>query len=173
MIADALNSKELDWKEFDLKRGDYLSRAGEIERYFYFIQEGAFRAYTIIEDQEFTLRFAYKGSIFTSLSSFYSGKKGDMFLQAIRASKVLRCRKTEFEAYITASEERLIEYKALLEQLVIDCLERENDLLIQDPKSRLKRVLERSPQLFQEVPHKYIAAYLRMSPETLSRLMNS
>jgi len=37
----------------------------------------------------------------------------------------------------------------------------------------LERVLTRSPQLFQEIPHKYIAAYLRMSPETLSRLLNS
>ena len=52
-------------------------------------------------------------------------------------------------------------------------MEREHDLMLADPKMRLERVRQRSPQLFQEVPHKYIAAYLRMSPETLSRLMNT
>ncbi len=49
-------------------------------------------------------------------------------------------------------------------------MEREQDLLINSPEERYRRVLKRSPQLFQEVPHKYIAAYLRMPPETLSRV---
>ncbi|MEO0734297.1 MAG: Crp/Fnr family transcriptional regulator, partial [Bacteroidota bacterium] len=33
-----------------------------------------------------------------------------------------------------------------------------------------RRVLARSPRLFQEIPAKYIANYLRMTPETLSRI---
>jgi CRP-like cAMP-binding protein len=64
-------------------------------------------------------------------------------------------------------------YSVLLEQLVLQQMEREQDLLITSPVERYQRVLERSPMLFQEVPHKYIAAYLRMSPETLSRIKKS
>ena len=45
--------------------------------------------------------------------------------------------------------------------------------LISSPKERYERVLKRSPQLFQEIPNKHIANYLRMSAETLSRLKNS
>ena len=37
-------------------------------------------------------------------------------------------------------------------------------------RERYLRVLGRSPALFQEIPHRYIANYLRMSAETLSRL---
>ncbi len=51
--------------------------------------------------------------------------------------------------------------------------EREIDLLTQSPQERIERIRKRSPQVFQEIPHKYIASYLRMSPETLSRLLNS
>ncbi|MCH5717306.1 cyclic nucleotide-binding domain-containing protein [Niabella hibiscisoli] len=58
----------------------------------------------------------------------------------------------------------------MLEGLVVQQIEREKDLLIQSPRERYERVLKRSPQLFQEVANKYIAAYLRMSAETLSRL---
>jgi len=173
MIEDFLNQAEVKWSEQKVKRGEYLSRAGEIERYFYFVQSGAIRAYTIVEDKEFTVRFAYKGSIFTSLSSFFSGEAGEMYIEAIRSSRVLKCHKTDYVNYVTENKERLLAYKELLEKLVVDCIERENDLMIQDPKSRLERVRKRSPQLFQEIPHKYIAAYLRMSPETLSRLLNS
>jgi hypothetical protein len=59
-----------------------------------------------------------------------------------------------------------------LEDLVVQQLEREKDLLINAPGERFERVLTRSPKLFQEIPNKYIANYLRMSPETLSRLKN-
>lgn len=173
MIKDALFSPEMDWKPMTVKRGEFLSRSGEIERNFYYVESGALRAYNIIEEREFTVRFGYTGSIFTSLSSFFSGKTGNLFIEAMRESKVLKCNKEQFEAYINKDLGRLREYKSLLEQLVIDCIEREYDLMLQDPRSRLDRLIKRSPQLFQEVPHKYIAAYLRMSPETLSRLLKS
>jgi CRP-like cAMP-binding protein len=173
MIQDLLSSSETHWTEVQINRGDILSRAGEVEKYLYYVQSGALRAYTIDEDKEFTLRFAYQGSIFTSLSSFFSGEAGEMYIEALRSSVVLKCHKNDLDKFISASKERLQAYRFLLEELVIGCIERENDLLTQDPKARLDRVLKRSPQLFQEIPHKYIAAYLRMSPETLSRLLNS
>ena len=52
-------------------------------------------------------------------------------------------------------------------------MERELDLLTSSPHERIQRVLKRSPQVFQEIPAKYIASYLRMTPETLSRILNS
>ncbi len=64
-------------------------------------------------------------------------------------------------------------WNQVMEALIIQQFERECDLLIQAPQIRFKRVQERSPRLFQEVPLKYIASYLRMTPETLSRIQNS
>ncbi len=61
----------------------------------------------------------------------------------------------------------------ILENLGVQQLEREIDLLKNSPKERYERVLKRSPQLFQEIPNRHIANYLRMSPETLSRLKKS
>jgi CRP-like cAMP-binding protein len=60
-----------------------------------------------------------------------------------------------------------------MEQLIYQQLEREKDLLTSSPTERYAKVKQRSPQLFQEIPHKYIASYLRMTPETLSRLKKS
>lgn len=173
MFQLLIDSQELDWKLLELKRGELLSRAGEVEKYIYWVQEGAIRAYSIVEEKEFTVRFGYKNSLITSLSSYISEKPGELYLEAIRKSRVLQCSKHQLESFIGESKERLIAYKEILEEQVIGFMEREHDLMLQDPKSRLERVRARSPQLFQEIPHKYIAAYLRMSPETLSRILNS
>ena len=64
-------------------------------------------------------------------------------------------------------------WTSMLEELVLQQIEREKDILTNSPKERYNRVLKRSPQLFQEIPNKYIANYLRMTPETLSRLKKS
>lgn len=61
----------------------------------------------------------------------------------------------------------------ILENLVTQQLDREIDILTGSSRERYLRVLQRSPQLFQEVPLRYIANCLRMSPETLSRLRKS
>jgi CRP-like cAMP-binding protein len=57
-----------------------------------------------------------------------------------------------------------------LERLILQQLEREIDLLTTSPKERYNRILKRSPSLFQKISNKQIANYLRMTPETLSRL---
>ena len=56
------------------------------------------------------------------------------------------------------------------ERALLGRIEREIDLLTPSPKERYARLLKRSPHVFQLFPHKYIASYLRMTPETLSRL---
>jgi nitrogen-specific signal transduction histidine kinase len=81
--------------------------------------------------------------------------------------------KAKLLALVHENQDSLKGYIQLLETLVTQQIDREIDLLITSPTERLRRVLERSPNLFQQVPLKYIASYLRMKPETLSRIRNS
>ncbi|MEQ8910084.1 MAG: Crp/Fnr family transcriptional regulator [Vicingaceae bacterium] len=173
MIEQALQSPLMKWQEKTYKKQEFLTHAGEVEKHIYFIISGAFRAFTEVDDEEFTIRFGYKNSIITSLPSYFNNQPSETYIQAIRKSKVLYCAKKEFEVFLASEPTHLKAYKKILEDLVSSLLEREIDLMQNSPARRLERVLKRSPQLFQEVPHKYIAAYLRMSPETLSRLLYS
>ena len=75
--------------------------------------------------------------------------------------------------FIYRDENNLKVWTKILEDLVIQQIEREKDLLVSSPKERYERVLRRSPILFQEVSNRHIANYLRMTPETLSRLKKS
>ncbi|MEQ9414852.1 MAG: hypothetical protein RIF39_13530 [Cyclobacteriaceae bacterium] len=78
--------------------------------------------------------------------------------------------KVAFNNLMESSEENSRLYLLLLRGFVVQQIEREIDILTSSPTERYRRVLERSPHLFQEIPSKYIASYLRMTPETLSRL---
>lgn len=157
----------------ELERGEFLLRAGELERHIYLIESGAVRVFFVSEFEEHTIRFGYRGSILTSLKSFYTGEVSEYYIQAIRKTKLQVLEKEAFLDFVRADPERIIQYQAMLEGLVLQMMEREIDLLTYSPVERVRRVMARSPQLFQEIPAKYIASYLRMTPETLSRIRKS
>ena len=82
-------------------------------------------------------------------------------------------KKATFMNLIESSDENIKVWHIILGDLIFQQMERERDILTSSPLERYKRVLARSPQLFQEIPNKYIASYLRMTPETLSRIKKS
>lgn len=162
------------WDEtIDLKRKAYLKVAGSTDTNIYFIEEGALRIFVIDEFEEHTIRFGYKNNIVAALDSYISEAPSEMYIQALKATVVKRVSKEKYNRFIQSDRKWQERWQLLLEQLVYQQIVRERDLLTSSPMHRYQRVLARSPQLFQEVPHKYIASYLRMSAETLSRLQKS
>lgn len=155
------------------RKGDFLIREGEIEKQLYLIEDGAVRLFYLTELEEHTLRLGYNGSLINSLSSFLNGQPSEFYIEAIRQTTVKSISKEKLLQIVHENETSLSQYSEFLETLVVQQIDREVDLLITSPSERLERVLKRSPDLFQHVPLKYIAAYLRMKPETLSRIRNS
>jgi CRP/FNR family transcriptional regulator, anaerobic regulatory protein len=154
-------------------KGDYIIREGQVEQSFYVIESGAVRVFHVTAFEEQTVRFGYEGSIITSLSSFITGKPSEFYIEALRKTTLRIIPKHHLFQIANQDMENLFQYSKLLEALIVQQMEREVDLLTESPTKRLQRVLERSPNLFQEIPLKYIASYLRMTPETLSRIRNS
>jgi CRP-like cAMP-binding protein len=162
------------WSEvIELNRGDMLIKGGEIESHIYFVKSGALRAFVLTDDLENTIRLGYQGNIINALPSFLSGKPSEIYIEALKHSNVQKAHKTDILNLIKNSPKFQEIWRKLLEQLFLDQFEREVDLLHPQPEQRYARVFSRSPQLFQHIPSKYIADYLRMTPETLSRLKKS
>lgn len=159
-----------DSRVLTLPKNQFLVSEGVVDQHIYFIESGAVRVFLQTEFEELTIRFGYKDSFITSLSSFINGTPSEFYIQAIRGAQVRAISKQQFETAINTDIRYLQLYNAILEGLVIQQLEREVDLLTASTSERLQRVLKRSPKLFQEIPSKYIASYLRMTPETLSRI---
>jgi CRP-like cAMP-binding protein len=155
-----------------LGRNDFLKVKGSVDTNVYFVESGSLRVFVLDNCDEQIIRFGYSGDLIASLDSFFSGKPSELYIQALKKTVVRVIPKPEIEAFLKVEGKRII-WTNLLESLIIQQLEREIDILTTSPKERYLRVLKRSPRLFQEIPNRYIANYLRMSPETLSRLKKS
>ncbi len=159
------------WQEdLTLKRNAFLNQKGQINTDLFFVMAGSVRVFMLDEAEEHTIRFGYKNSVFTALDSFFTHKPSAYYIQAIKKTELKVVSQHDFINLVQSSPENQRLYNAMLSHLVVQQMEREVDLLTASPQERYQRVLKRSPQLFQEIPAKYIASYLRMTPETLSRV---
>jgi CRP-like cAMP-binding protein len=162
----------LSTKTITIARNDFLNLKGNIDTNIYYIESGSLRVFVSTDLDEQTIRFGYKENIIVSLDSFLTGKPTAFSTQAIKKSVIKIITKQQFESFLKEENNRIL-WTKILENLVVQQMEREIDLLTNSPKERYLRVLKRSPKLFQEIPNRHIANYLRMSPETLSRLKKS
>lgn len=163
---------ELSEKTIVIDRNEFLKVKGSIDTNVYYVESGSLRVFVLDDCEEQVIRFGYKENLIVSLDSFLTGNPSVFFIQAIKKTILKVITKEQIDDFLKA-ESSMILWTKILENLVIQQLEREIDILTNSPKERYQRVLKRSPQLFQEIPNKHIANYLRMSPETLSRLKKS
>lgn len=162
------------WKgELSLKRNEYLKVMGSTDTNLYYVKSGCMRVFIEDEFEEHTIRFGYMGNFIAALDAYITQKPSPFYIQAIRATELKVITKDAFMKIINSNTAYLRLWQEMLAGLVYQQMEREVDILTHSPVERYKRVLERSPQLFQEVPAKYIASYLRMTPETFSRIRKS
>jgi CRP/FNR family transcriptional regulator, anaerobic regulatory protein len=148
----------------------FLLRDGQICDKACMVVEGLARAYYINEDKDITSRFMDEGFIITSWISYYHQKPGDEFIEALEDTTV---------ACIPYKDIQQL-YKDFPQFNVIGRKQTEYSLYTSELRTRMLRkhtaeekyvfFLENHPDLIQRVPLKYIATYLGMNEETLSRI---
>lgn len=172
-FIEKIDNQNLWDNSLELKRNEYLKVKGSIDTNLYFVISGSLRIYVLDEFEENTIRFGYKNNFIAALDSFISEQPSDLYIQAIKKTELKVIKKSTFMNFVESSNENTKNWHTILGNLIYQQMERERDILTSSPLERYKRVLARSPQLFQEIPNKYIASYLRMTPETLSRIKKS
>jgi CRP-like cAMP-binding protein len=159
-------------KEIVVAKNGFLCRQGDCDTNVYWVKSGSIRVFVVKEEQEQNIRLGYEGNLLVAMDSFLTGKATQYYIQALKKSRIGVQSYSKFKEFVSLENNKEV-WIAMLEQLVVQQLEREFDLLIHSPSERYNRVLQRSPQLFQHIPHRHISNYLRMTPETLSRLKKS
>ncbi len=173
LLKQRINEEEIWDKHISLNRWDYIKEGQSINTNLYFIEKGCVHVYFIENDIEHSMYFGFDGSMISDLHSFLTAEPSSLNIQCIKKTKAKVISKEKFNEFIQSDLEISKLWVGALSELSLWHLEREKDLLCSSPKERLQRVLSRQPLLFQKVPHKYIASYLRMSPESLSRIYKS
>ena len=173
LLIEKIDHQNLWNKEIELERNEYLNIKGSIDTNLYLVKAGSLRIFMLDEFEEHTIRLGYKHNLIAALDSFITETPSELYIQALKKTTLKVVSKTDYMNLITSSPENMKMGYQILENFVIQQMEREQDILTTSPLERYKRVLKRSPQLFQEIPNKYIASYLRMTPETFSRIKKS
>jgi CRP-like cAMP-binding protein len=160
-------------KKIQLRRNDFLIQKGQVETKLYFALSGTMRIYFPNKDEEICVGFAYANNVICSYPSFIKDVPSDYYIQALTKSELFAITKEDF--YSLFDEFPMIErtWRRMEEDALVGKIEREVELLTFTPEERYHRLIKRSPHIFQLIPKKYIASYLRMTPETLSRIRPS
>ena len=154
-----------------LKRHAYLVRPGEVEQRLALVTSGLLRIYYATPaGEEICVGFGHPATLLCSFPSFVSGEPSEYAVQALRGSTLLTIGRAEFRGLLDEVPALGRHWRHELEKALVGRMTHEIDLLLPEPAQRLARLRQRAPHLFQLVPRKYLASYLRMAPETLSRL---
>ena len=154
-----------------LAKKTFAQEAGEVCKGALFIEQGCLRVFTMGADlKENILRFATEGWWVSDLDSFYQGRPSDQYVQAVEDTRMQWIERDRFlalldrhpswkEVHVTKVREA---YKAM-----IDCM---NGLRQMSAEERYRQLLTDRPELVLRVPLQYLASYLDMEPQSLSRI---
>lgn len=158
------------WEVLSVRRGIHLTRAGEVERYFYFVDQGVHRFYYLRDAVEVCIGFTNTGHYSGVYDSFIQQQPSRYWLESLTDSVLLRIHYRDLQALYDRHHSIERWNRRFIEGISIGRANREVEILCWSAEERYRRLLEQSPWIFQEVPLKYLASYLSMTPETLSRL---
>jgi len=120
--------------------------------------------------EQINLGFGYENSLITCFQTFIEGKPSLISIEAILDTELIAISKADLMQLIHSNSEIALWYQSMLEYTLAGHIQRQVELLTLKPHERYAVFIKRSGHLINRIPLKYIASYLMMKPETLSRI---
>lgn len=166
-----------DWTPFlnqlhhtTIAKNEHLIRIGQMEKHLYFLKEGVFRFYVEQETKDITFDFVFPGSFFCAFTSFLTGEPVKYSIQALTDCQVYFIEKSALEQAYESDFKSLAMGKWAAEQQFLKKSAREFSLLMETAEERYLSLVNKQPILLQNIPLKYLASYIGITPQALSRI---
>ena len=150
-----------------VKKGEVILKQGEVCKSVHFIIKGAFLQYNFKDEiEQNVIDLHFEGDWFLSHQSFISQKPSETIIEAYAESVVFEININTLHHLIGLSP-AFFQLGKVLEQINSRTHFFDNSLT---PLQKYQYLIEKRREIIQTFPLKIIASYLKITPETLSRV---
>lgn len=168
---------EKDWQLISSKftkekfpKKHILTKAGQIENHLNFILKGAARFYIPKEDNDITFNIVFNDGFLSAYDSFLTQTPSTYYIETLTDTTLLRLTYNDLQAIYNETELGNSIGRQASEELFLKKQKRELSLLEQTAEQRYLNLFTEQPKLIQQIPLKYIASYIGVTPQALSRI---
>jgi CRP-like cAMP-binding protein len=154
----------------ELPKGGFFLRAGEVSRKIGFVVEGVFHNFRSRDGQEHTFYFAREQEFIGDYSSFLPARPAEHAIQALEPARLLTISYDNLQRLYQEVREGERFGRLVAEALFVDVLRQLTSFYEETPEERYARFVHTYPDLQQRVPQYYIASYVGVKPQSLSRI---
>ncbi|HEX6691489.1 MAG TPA: Crp/Fnr family transcriptional regulator [Burkholderiales bacterium] len=155
----------------DYRKGDPLARQGDEEMMQFFILEGMLkRVVSNPEGREMILRFAAETEMDTSYAAWRLRTPVPYSIVAVTKVRIAELTMQQWAEFLERNTELKFRFEYEVMKLMSEVMAHTITLHLLDAPGRLSRFQRKHPELVGRIPKKELAAYLNLTPETLSRL---
>ena len=151
-------------------KGEHFLLAGDVCREAAFIESGVFRFYINTEERDATYYFAAETEFICDYPSFLPQLPSDKNIQALEPSEI---RVISFDNLKRLYEKMSFGERfgrLIAEEIFVDSIQQLASFYQDKPAIRYENFVRRFPQLVQRLPQYYIASYVGIEPQSLSRI---
>ena len=166
-----------DWDLFSSKlsrqqfsKRTVILKTGQIERYLSFIQEGIIRFYIPREENDLTFSFAFDNSFVSAYDSFLLQTPVAYYVETLTDCILWRVSFNDLQEIYRQTEVGNLIGRQAGEDLFLKKSKRELSLLNDTAEQRYLNLFTEQPHLIEKIPLKYIASYIGITPQALSRI---
>ncbi|HAS41412.1 MAG TPA: hypothetical protein DCS93_13085 [Microscillaceae bacterium] len=148
----------------------HLMEVGEVADELYFIAEGVVMQRFFDGSREKAVSFHFEGEFFTSFESFIQEVPSEFYLRTLASTTLLVWSKKQYERFYQTFPTAIRPNRDVFQSYFLREFKVKTRLLTYTPENLYKYLLMHEPQIIQRVPLTYIAEYMGISQEYLSRL---
>jgi len=152
------------------EKGENIHRIGRICNNAFFILEGSVRYYNLVDGEEITGQFFFEGAWYSDYESFLLEVPSEQTIEAIESTRVAILSKKDLNKLFIELP-KFERFGRLMAENAFMGLRKRTDALTQlSATERYLQLCKNRPKVIKRIPQKYIASYLSIKPESLSRI---
>jgi len=154
-----------------LSKRQHLLVAGEPCTHLAFVTQGCLRCYSLnAQGQEHTLQFAPEDWWVSDMYSLLTQQPSSFNIDALEDTQLLLLAQADMETIYAQFPVFERYFRLLMQSRYVALQERVNASLSQTASEKYQHFLRKYPGIAQRVPQHFIASYLGITPESLSRV---